>query len=174
MAGFGDISEFYISTSDNTIVPAWKSVPVNSGKLTWSASFVMKTLPVSVTRVVINTNDHSTTVYFANGDKSTVVCGQNDEFDIEKGVAIAISKYVMGGSGKFLSACKDAEIYPQEAFRAKVKSDFYLEVSDMLEYLPEILELMGRKIKVVETKTPGIYRYRDILIPESCLEFDDE
>lgn len=41
-------------------------------------------------------NGPATIVLWANGDKTVVKCGPDDVFDKEKGLAMAISKYIMG------------------------------------------------------------------------------
>lgn len=51
-------------------------------------------------------NDPATIVIWANGDKTVVKCRLGDEFDPEKGLAMAISKYVLGNNYEYYNTFK--------------------------------------------------------------------
>lgn len=46
-------------------------------------------------------NEPATIVMWENGDKTVVKCQDGDTFDPEKGLAMAITKYVMGNKGAY-------------------------------------------------------------------------
>ena len=52
-------------------------------------------------------NDPATIVFWSNGDKTVVKCCENDVFDPEKGLAMAICKYVFGNGNYFHRVFKD-------------------------------------------------------------------
>ena len=51
-------------------------------------------------------NDPATIVFWADGDKTVVKCGENDVFDPEKGLALAISKKFFFNKGKYYDIFK--------------------------------------------------------------------
>ena len=46
-------------------------------------------------------NDPATIVFWSDGTKTVVKCGEGDEFDPEKGLAMAISKKALGNKGNY-------------------------------------------------------------------------
>lgn len=52
-------------------------------------------------------NPPATIVFWKNGDKTVVKCSPDDEFDIEKGVAVAFLKYMFGNTGRFNELFRD-------------------------------------------------------------------
>lgn len=46
-------------------------------------------------------NDPATIVFWSDGTKTVVKCGEGDEFDPEKGLAMAISKKALGNQGNY-------------------------------------------------------------------------
>lgn len=57
-----------------------------------------------ITKVIFN--PPATIVYFSDGSKSVVKCGENDIFDPEKGLAMAITKRCMGNTGRYFNTIK--------------------------------------------------------------------
>ena len=57
-----------------------------------------------IKRVIFN--DPATIVLWSNGEKTIVKCGDGDTFDPEKGLAMAIVKYVYGNKGNYYNAIK--------------------------------------------------------------------
>ena len=51
-------------------------------------------------------NDPATIVLWSNGEKTVVKCGDGEIFDPEKGLAMAIVKYVYGNKGNYYNAIK--------------------------------------------------------------------
>lgn len=51
-------------------------------------------------------NNPATIVYWADGTKTVVKCGDDDIFDEEKGLAMAISKRALGNSGRYYETFK--------------------------------------------------------------------
>lgn len=46
-------------------------------------------------------NDPATIVFWSDGTKTVVKCGEGDDFDPEKGLAMAISKKALGNQGNY-------------------------------------------------------------------------
>ena len=65
-------------------------------------------------------NDPATIVFWNDGTK-TVVKAENEEFDPEKGLAMAISKKVLGNQGNYYETFK--KWLPKEEKKEKVKTD---------------------------------------------------
>ena len=51
-------------------------------------------------------NDPATIILWGNGDKTVVKCRLGDVFDPEKGLAMAISKYVLGNNYEYYNTFK--------------------------------------------------------------------
>lgn len=51
-------------------------------------------------------NDPATIVYWCDGTKTVVKCGENDIYDPEKGLAMAIAKKVFGNEGNYYNQFK--------------------------------------------------------------------
>lgn len=51
-------------------------------------------------------NDPATIVFWKDGTKTVVKCGEDDIFDPEKGLAMAISKKALGNKGYYYDAFK--------------------------------------------------------------------
>lgn len=48
----------------------------------------------------------ATIVYWSNGEKTVVKCGENETFDPEKGLAMAIIKHLLGNEGNYYNQFK--------------------------------------------------------------------
>ena len=51
-------------------------------------------------------NDPATIVFWADGEKTVVKCSENDVYDPEKGLAMAIAKRALGNKGKYYNIFK--------------------------------------------------------------------
>lgn len=51
-------------------------------------------------------SDPATIVFWADGSKTVVKCGEGDIFDPEKGLAMAISKKYLGNKGSYFNTIK--------------------------------------------------------------------
>lgn len=51
-------------------------------------------------------NDPATIVLWADGTKTIVKCGEDDFYDAEKGLAMAISKKALGNQGNYYNTFK--------------------------------------------------------------------
>ena len=51
-------------------------------------------------------NDPATIILWSNGEKTIVKCGDGETFDPEKGLAMAIVKYVYGNKGNYYNEFK--------------------------------------------------------------------
>lgn len=51
-------------------------------------------------------NEPATIVYWDDGDKTVVKCGKGEQFDPEKGLAMAISKKALGNQGNYFNEFK--------------------------------------------------------------------
>ena len=56
-------------------------------------------LGIEIEKVIFN--DPATIVIWSNGDKTVVKCQPGDTFDKEKGIALAVTKYVFGNKSKY-------------------------------------------------------------------------
>lgn len=56
-------------------------------------------LGIEIKKVIFN--DPATIVIWSNGDKTVVKCQPGDTFDKEKGIALAVTKYVFGNKSKY-------------------------------------------------------------------------
>ena len=52
-----------------------------------------------IDRVIFN--NPATIILWKSGEKTVVKCGPNEEFDKEKGLAMALCKYILGNKGNF-------------------------------------------------------------------------
>lgn len=64
--------------------------------------------PATKTPTITNViyNPPATVVFWSDGSKTVVKCGENDEFDPEKGLAMAISKKMLGNQGNYYNEFK--------------------------------------------------------------------
>lgn len=51
-------------------------------------------------------NPPATIIYWTDGTKTVVKCGENDVWDAEKGLAMAVAKRAMGNKGNYNKALK--------------------------------------------------------------------
>ena len=51
-------------------------------------------------------NEPATIVFWADGSKTVVKCGEGDNFDPEKGLAMAIAKKYLGNKGRYFNTIK--------------------------------------------------------------------
>ena len=63
-----------------------------------------KSNALAIRKVVFN--DPATIVFWADGDKTVVKCGENDIFDPEKGLAMCIAKKALGNQGNYYETIK--------------------------------------------------------------------
>lgn len=59
---------------------------------------------LQITNVIYN--NPATVVFWSDGQKTVVKCGENDTFDPEKGLAMAISKRFLGNHGNYYNKIK--------------------------------------------------------------------
>lgn len=67
---------------------------------------------MSIKKVVFN--DPATIVFWNDGTKTIVKCGENDAFDPEKGLAMAITKKALGNQGNYFNQIKKWLPKPEE------------------------------------------------------------
>lgn len=83
-------------------------------------------------------NNPATIVYWADGTKTVVKCGEDDVFDEEKGLAMAISKRALGNSGHYYETFK--KWLPEE-------DDITIDILQRLtEVFKETKKFDGKKI----------------------------
>lgn len=69
-------------------------------------------------------NPPATIVFWSNGDKTVVKCDKTEEFDPEKGMAMAISKHALGNKGAYYNEfVKYAGTYSNKMLDEKFKVD---------------------------------------------------
>lgn len=84
-----DYSSLYRSSYDKIAIP--------------SDMFLVRCFDVK--RVIFN--DPATIVIWKNGDKTVVKCGERDEYDPEKGLAMCFAKHALGDKGSYYNVFKD-------------------------------------------------------------------
>ncbi|MBO4543396.1 MAG: hypothetical protein J5725_09490 [Bacteroidales bacterium] len=77
----------YVTVTNDSIIYSPTPYPLNN-------RYVPK-----IKRVIFN--DPATIVYWEDGTKTVVKCGENDTFDKEKGLAMAIVKRMMKNKGNY-------------------------------------------------------------------------
>lgn len=80
---------------------------IQTGSLVTGRGFNYAKVPygIFVIKKVIY-NDPATIVYWEDGSKTVVKCGEGDKFDPEKGLAMAIAKKSLGNSGNYYNIIK--------------------------------------------------------------------
>ena len=63
--------------------------------------FLKKYAPLRMDIVNVIFNDPATIIIWADGTKTVVKCGKRDDYDPEKGLAMAIAKKALGNSGNY-------------------------------------------------------------------------
>lgn len=84
----------------NDAVMYWQSVSGYSS----NACMQVKPLSFEIEKVVFN--DPATIVIWKDNTKTVVKCQEGDEFDPEKGLAMAISKKALGNKGNYYNVIK--------------------------------------------------------------------
>ena len=82
-------------------------------------------------------NDPATIVFWADGEKTVVKCSENDVYDPEKGLAMAIAKRALGNKGKYY-----------DIFKKWVPEDHSFEDWDLTETeLKDVKEAIAKALK---------------------------
>lgn len=72
--------------------------------LTLNYSPYSKPVPLSIKKVIFN--DPCTIILWSDKTKTIVKCGENEKYDPEKGMAMAISKKFLGNKGNYYETFK--------------------------------------------------------------------
>ena len=102
-------SHVYISTGGTGYTPyddlmkSWKEYVENDMRTT-KGIYQQYVDPMEIKDVIFN--DPATIVFWADGTKTVVKCQEGDEFDPEKGLAMAIAKKVYGNKGSYCNVIK--------------------------------------------------------------------
>ena len=83
----------------------------------------------SLKEIEINEDDKSTTIYWTNGDTTRVVCHDEDKYDWEKGIALAVMKYAFGNTSEFNDIFHQAESY----MKTKVAEELKTQIEEALD-----------------------------------------
>ena len=110
-----------------------------------------------INRVIFN--PPATIVKWSDGTKTVVKCGENDFYDPEKGLAMAIVKKTMGNQGNYNNVFKKwcGPWWEQEDKYAKFLADFYNNVMDGLVNRDDI-----EKVSEEEPKSRWMIYYRNV------------
>jgi len=105
----GLITGEYILTSCSRSTSAFGSVDLTAHFVVKPEKTIfvvpkLKSKSLAIRKVIFN--DPATIVFWADGDKTVVKCGENDIFDPEKGLALAISKKFLGNKGNYYDIFK--------------------------------------------------------------------
>lgn len=82
----------------------------NSGTSASTLNFTLnyspysKPVPLSIKKVIFN--DPCTIILWSDNTKTIVKCGENEKYDPEKGMAMAISKKFLGNKGNYYETFK--------------------------------------------------------------------
>lgn len=105
---------------------SWKEIESSYPKVfvDYRDCFKVRRIMPEIKKVIFN--DPATIVFWSNGEKTVVKCQEEDIFDPEKGLAMAITKMALGNHGNYFNEIKkwlpkqDEEecnpIMPQEIF----------------------------------------------------------
>lgn len=107
-------------------------------------------------------NDPATIVFWSDGSKTVVKCQDDDWFDPEKGLAMAISKKALGNKGNYCNELKKwlpEEEEPTSLGEWEIKiPQFYKQVSDIQK---KVYEAFGLK---KDTKLESVQKAYEILV----------
>ena len=67
-------------------------------------NIMLRNKSIEITKVIFN--NPATIVFWSDGNKTIVKCGSDEAFDEEKGLAMAISKRVLGNNGNYYNEFK--------------------------------------------------------------------
>lgn len=81
----------------------------------------------SIKKVIFN--NPATIVFWTDGSKTVVKCGEYDIFDPEKGLAMAISKKALGNQGNYYETFK--KYLPEEEADDEAVSQFWAQLYNM-------------------------------------------
>lgn len=98
---------------------------------------VMRLMPSDFVKQVIF-NPPATIVLWADGTKTVVKCSQNDIFDPEKGLAMAIAKKSLGGSGSYYDVFK--KWVPEKETEPAADDPFARSISDAVKAMNTMAE----------------------------------
>lgn len=88
----------FINWLDDVVFRGGKKPPVRCNVQNF------KLIDMKIKRVLFN--NPATIVFWSDGTKTVVKCGENEEFDKEKGLAMAISKRVLGNNYHYFDVFK--------------------------------------------------------------------
>ena len=81
----------------------WESREVNTSKIYYNSMSTFRRVP-NIKNVIFN--DPATIVFWSDGSKTVVKVQDGDEYDEEKGLAMAISKKALGNKGNYCNVFK--------------------------------------------------------------------
>lgn len=121
---------------------------------------------IEIKKVIFN--NPATIVFWSDGKKTVVKCADNETFDEEKGLAMAISKRVLGNMGNYynefkkwlpeIEVCEDKSVSIVKAFkRHECNSCAYLETPPNDEPCVECVYYNSKYKPKKETKINGRY-----------------
>ena len=88
-----------------------------------------KQVPLSIEKVIFN--DPCTIILWSDKTKTVVKCGEDEEYDPEKGMAIAISKKFLGNKGNYYETFK--KWLPEEEKPIEINVSFKDAVTNLKE-----------------------------------------
>lgn len=88
-----------------------------------------KQVPLSIEKVIFN--DPCTIILWSDKTKTVVKCGEDEEYDPEKGMAMAISKKFLGNKGNYYETFK--KWLPEEEKPIKFDVSFKNVVTNLKE-----------------------------------------
>lgn len=90
-------------------------------------------------------NPPATVILWADGTKTVVKCGEQDEFDPEKGLVMAITKKLLGNKGNYYNRIK----------KVLKNADYQYDKDDV--YDPNIPRTVVKKLRTIHNPNSTVY-----------------
>lgn len=103
----GGISHGYYYVDDNQLIYNYIENDINEVTKLYEEATKMysnKNIRNKIKKVIFN--DPATIVFWSDGKKTVVKCGERDTYDPEKGLAMAIAKRALGNEGNYYELFK--------------------------------------------------------------------
>lgn len=95
---------FNIGDNDRRIIEDFQDTLTKMFLYSEHSNIMLRNKHVEITKVIFN--NPATIVFWSDGKKTVVKCAGDEAFDEEKGLAMAISKRVLGNHGNYYNEFK--------------------------------------------------------------------
>lgn len=131
-----DMIEVYTHTTYTIVPPDYKRTLVYNHSASLSSSIPMTTADTSLKIKNVIFNGPATIVYWSDESKTVVKCQPGEVLDYEKGLAMAISKKMLGNCGSYYDEFK--KWVPEEEY---VETDFVTVCENIIKGLAGIASM---------------------------------